>query len=146
MKDKCEMATKKSGFQKQALKFGKREKRDSRRPRPASGVERDPAANDSRRTSKVTPPRSRKPMGELSDLLQRVAEMYVSVKSEKKLLFALGYKKGMWQFEVVNSWQLWFERSLPSEFRASTPEAAVQAFLSCVASRKLNPASLTSPD
>ncbi len=72
--------------------------------------------------------------------------MFVSVPSEKKLLFTLGYKKGMWQFEVVNSWQAWFEKSLQSEFRAPTPEAAVAAFLSYVEEKNVKPAELTTPD
>lgn len=89
---------------------------------------------------------SSKPAGNLLDLLKKAADLFRSVHSEKKLLFTLGYKKGMWQFEIVNSWQMWFEKSLQSEFRSASPEAAVEAFLSYVESRQINPAELTTPD
>ena len=140
------MAAKKNGFQS-GMTFGKADG-PVRRTRKAAKKASTP---DPPKMSRPTKPEriskgASEPVGNILDLLQKAAGLFQSVNSERKLLFTLGYKKGMWQFEIVNSWQMWFEKSLQSEFRSSTPEAAVEAFLSYVAAKGVNPAELTTPD
>lgn len=84
--------------------------------------------------------------GELESLLTQAAELFRDAISQKKILFSLSWKKGVWVFEVMNAWQLWIEKGLRYEFAAKSPALAVSDFLRYVADKKISVTAMVIPD
>lgn len=139
-----------SGFRK-GLQFGRAAKAAKKpaakkKPKPVQVVEEKTTV---RKAAKKSVPVMRQPAvagDRLQSLLKQASALFGGTSSEKKLLFTLGWKKNWWHFEVVNAWQLWFEKGLAHEFRAANPCDAVAAFLKYVKSQQIDCASLTLPD
>lgn len=100
--------------------------------------ERKPLRKLSKATSEPAP--------SLESLLARAAALFAGSPSRLKFHFTLGLKGGVWQFEILNHWPLWFDRDLKYEFRDADPVVAVQSFLDYVAKSCVNVVELSLPD